>query len=146
MKINSFKTGVGQSVDEWEEKLNIILPIDYKNFLTQYNGAKIEEGYFFVKGLNKSIMLDILFGSGLDKQSLNLEFWYEEFSEDIPENSLLIGSDPGGGFILLINDGKENGIYYYDHSYFFEESSDELNTYFIADNFTEFFNELGELK
>ena len=33
---------------------------------------------------------------------------------------------------------ENDGIWYYDHSYFFKQSSDELNTYFICETFAEF--------
>jgi len=66
---------------------------------------------------------------------------YQEFKDDIPDKSLIIGSDFGGGMILLVtveNDDFSKGIYYYDHSHFFEASNSENNTYFICDTFNEF--------
>jgi SMI1-KNR4 cell-wall len=142
MEINSFQISNHQIVDELEKKLNIELPKDYEDFLSKHNGAKILDGYFFVKGLNQEILMDVFFGVGLDERSLNLEFWHNELKDEIPKNSLLIGRDPGGSFILLINDGKDDGVYFYDDSYFFDQSSDENNTYFISKNFSLFLDML----
>jgi hypothetical protein len=145
MEIISLGKGNSKIAEELEKKLNITLPIDYKNFLDSQNGAKIIDGHFFVKGLDQEIAMNLLYGNDLEKRAFNLEFWHQEFGDDIPDGGLLIGTDPGGGFILLINDGKENGIYYYDHSYFFKESSDEHNTYFIAETFTMFMEMLKSI-
>ncbi len=138
MKIAFLTVGSAKEVADLEKRLGFDLPTDYKNFLAQFNGAVINDGEFFVKGLNEQILMDVLFGINLDNRELDLEFWHKEYEGEIPEKSLIIGMDPGGGDILLINDGVENGIYYYDHSYFFSQSSDELNTYYIADSFTDF--------
>ncbi|MFD2388034.1 hypothetical protein [Enterococcus rivorum] len=40
--------------------------------------------------------------------------------------------------ILIICDGENEGVYYWDDSYHFENSDDEMNTYWIANTFTEF--------
>jgi hypothetical protein len=48
--------------------------------------------------------------------------------------------------LLLINDGSDNGVYYWDDSYSFEESDDDCNTYFIADSFSDFVNSLKALE
>ena len=66
---------------------------------------------------------------------------YEEFSEDFPEKSLVIGRDPGGAMLLLVTTDVgdfSKGIYFYDHSHFFEGSNSDCNTYFVCDTFTEF--------
>ena len=61
-----------------------------------------------------------------------------EYKEDIPEHSLLIGDFQDGAFLLLIPDGEYKGIYYYDHAYSFEQSDDHCNTYFLAETFSDF--------
>jgi hypothetical protein len=58
------------------------------------------------------------------------------------ENSILIGSDEGEGLIMLVCDGENDGIWYYDHSYFFEQSTDDTNTYFICNTFSDFIKQL----
>lgn len=142
MEINDYGKNNSTAVEELEKHLNITLPADYKEFLNSHNGAKIVAGYFHVRELNQEISMDIFYGIDLEKRTLNLDFWHKEYGDEIPQNSLLIGSDPGGGFILLVNDGENSGVFYYDHSYFFDQSSDENNTYFISKNFTLFLDML----
>jgi hypothetical protein len=88
--------------------------------------------------------MGVLYGVNMENEALDLIYENKEYSDDIPEKSLLIGSDPGGGWILLIFDGENDGIWYYDHSYFFEQSTDELNTYLICNTFTEFLEILSK--
>lgn len=55
------------------------------------------------------------------------------------DKELVIGHDQGSHQILLITDGEEKGIYYWDHNNFFPQSADGGgNAYFVADNFTAF--------
>ncbi|MGY3777453.1 SMI1/KNR4 family protein [Isobaculum melis] len=128
-------------VDENELKkflaqIDFELPKDYLSFITENNGVRVENGYFYVEDLSEFILMDLFLGVSQPKRNLmNLN---EEFEDEIPKNSLLIARDPGGGFILQIHDGENDGIYYYDHQYFFDQSSDEENTYFIAQTFSEF--------
>jgi SMI1-KNR4 cell-wall len=138
MEIIAYETGEASAVDALEKRLNVTLPDDYKEFLKSSNGAKIIDGYFYVRELEQEILMDVLYGINLKTRTLNLDFWHQEYGDEIPSDSLLIGGDPGGGFILLINDLKNNGIYYYDHSYFFDQSSDENNTYLISRTFSLF--------
>ena len=66
---------------------------------------------------------------------------YEEFHEDFPDKSLVIGADPGGAMLLLVTTEVgdfSKGIYFYDHSHFFEASNSNCNTYFVCDTFSEF--------
>ena len=51
---------------------------------------------------------------------------------------MLIGEDAGGGFVLLVCGGENEGVYYYDHAYSFELSNDKKNTYLIAKTFDDF--------
>ena len=143
MEIKRFEIGNEKSISEVESKLDISLPNDYKEFLHQNNGAKVDDGYFFVKDLNEYIMMDTFFGISISKKALDIIEVNNEFDGEIPSKSILIGDEPGGGLILLVNDGEDNGIYYYDHSYSFEQSSDEKNSYIIANTFQDFVDMLS---
>lgn len=138
MKIISYGDGSIHDIKKLEESFNIKLPEDYKNFLIKYNGADIVDEIFYVKDIEQKILMGGFYGVESDKKKIGLINQNKEYGDDIPDNSLLIGSDPGSGWILLVNDGENNGIWYYDHSYFFSKLSDELNTYFICETFTDF--------
>jgi hypothetical protein len=146
MNINSYGKGSIQNLEKIENEFSLILPKEYKDFLIDNNGAEINNGYFFVKEINQLISMGLFYGVDLGKKGADIFYINNEYNDDIPENSLLIGGDDGGGWILLICDGENDGIWYYDHSYFFEQSTDELNTYFICETFTEFLEMLETTK
>jgi len=146
MKINSYGKGSIQNIEKVKNEFSLSLPKEYKDFLIDNNGAEINNGYFFVKEINQLISMGLFYGVDLNKKGADIFYINNEYNDDIPENSLLIGGDDGGGWILLICDGENDGIWYYDHSYFFEQSTDELNTYFICETFTEFLKMLETTK
>src|SRR4051812_11883104 len=126
MNINSFSSATEKEINNLEEFLGFSLPKDYKRFLREYNGgtSKIRYSKFFVKELNQEIPLDVLYGIGVNK-TFNLEKCHEEFEEDLLPESLIIGDDPGSGLIVLITDDKNYGVYYWDHSFYFSQSTEE---------------------
>jgi hypothetical protein len=138
MNIKYFNKGSMENIIKIENDFNVKLPSDYKEFLIQHNGAIIKKSTFYVKDLDQNIMMNILFGISHDNRVFNIEYWNKEYGEDIPPNSLLIGNDPGGTFLLLVFDGENDGVWFYDDSYFFEQSTDDLNTYFICETFSDF--------
>jgi hypothetical protein len=146
MELLAYKNGNKERILELENKFEINLPQDYKDFLLEYNGANVEKGYIYVKELNEYMLMGNLFGIAIEKGFADINKINDEYGEDIPEKALLIGTDAGNSFILLkCNDG-EKGIWFYDDSYFFEQSTDELNTYFICETFTEFLEMLETTK
>ena len=140
MNFERIKSGDEATVQEFEKRLGFDLPKDYKNFLTQNDGVKFENyAHFYVSALEQNVLMDILYGvTGEKRYSITRQ--NNIFKDEIPEKSLLIGEDPGGTPILLICEGKNSGVYFFDSNYFFEGSSDEQNTYWLADTFTEFMN------
>ena len=135
MRIKAISKGDYSKTFSFQEFLGFKLPNDYFNFLVDNDGATIDDGYFYVKDLDEYILLELF--SDIEECMQD----YQEFKDDIPDKSLIIGSDFGGGMILLVtveNDDFSKGIYFYDHSHFFEASNSENNTYFICDTFNEF--------
>lgn len=114
------------------------LPADYRSFLRRNDGGSFVGGYpeIVVDTIGK-VFCDTLFGMSMPR-ALNLEFWHGEMKGDIPSDSLLIGKDPSGGFLLLCCEPESSGVYYYDHSYSFPSSSDAENTYFVSESFGQF--------
>ena len=138
MKIEKYTQGSISNVEKVEKELKIILPKDYKDFLIENNGAIVEDGFLYVKDIEQTVSMGYFYGVDTAKGYADIIDINKEYADDILENSILIGSDEGEGWILLICDGENDGIWYYDHSYFFEQSTDALNTYFICDTFSEF--------
>lgn len=137
-KIIQLEKGSRQNLDKVELELNLKLPKDYSSFLIENNGADIENAYFKVKEINQVIPMGFFFGCDIKDGYADILEINNEYKDDILESSLLIGNDIGSGFLLLIFDGENDGVWYYDHTYFFKESKDDLNTFFIADSFADF--------
>ena len=135
MKIEAINKGSEAKTLAFQEFLGFTLPDDCFNFLAQNDGAIIDEAYFYVKDIDEYIMFELFYDI---KECIET---YEEFHEDFPEKSLVIGADPGGAMLLLVTTDVgdfSKGIYFYDHSHFFEASNSDCNTYFVCDTFTEF--------
>jgi len=109
MNIKSFGQGCVEHIEKIEKELKVILPEDYKNFLLKYNGAVIKDAYIYVKDLQQKMIMGCFYGVDLKNYADILET-NKEFSDDILDNFLLIGTDVGEGWILLICDGENDGI------------------------------------
>src|ERR1035437_9899266 len=114
MEFNGFGKATMKIISNFEKLIGFTLPDDYKNFLLEYNGGKAQEKYsaFFVDELKQYIPFAVLYGlkKQLDLLCLNDEYW-----DDLIPNCIIIGHDPGSGMILLLNDPKIKGIFYWDH-------------------------------
>jgi len=131
-------------ITAFENTIGFSLPTDYRLFLAENNGGSINNQAFFVKDLDQDILADVLYGitSPLSR-SLTLGHWLKEFGDELPEKTLLFGSDPGGGFLMYVTAGEDKGVYYWDHAHFFAQSSEEEgNSYFLAESFTDFCDSL----
>lgn len=69
----------------------------------------------------------------------NIEYWTNAYIDDLFESTVIIGDSIQHGFFVLVCDGSNDGVYYYDDSYSLSSSDDENNVYFIANTFDEFF-------
>lgn len=143
MNIKGFGQVSEEMIKRFELHIGFSLPDDYKQFLREYNGgtAKGRNSTFFVKELNETIPLDVLYGLGLDR-AFDLVEWNKEYKDNLIPNSIIIGDDPGSGKIVLVMDPELEGVYYWDHAFHFEQSNEEENTYKIAESFQAFLNGL----
>ena len=144
MNIKSFGIAKPEIIAYFERQIGFPLPEDYRRFLCEYNGgtARVRYSTFLVEALNENIPLDVLYGLGVAEKELDLQEWYEEYRDDLAPGSIIICHDPGGGMIVLINDNEIKGVYYWDHSFYFEQSNEAENTYKIADSFEAFLDGL----
>lgn len=143
MNIISFGKATKQMIDDFEKQIGFKLTDDYKQFLYEYNGGTSKGGYstFFVEELSEEIPLDVLFGL-VDDVDFDLKDWNDEYKDDLLPNTIIIGRDPGAGFIVLINNLEDMGVYYWDHSLNFDQSDEDNNLYLISDSFQSFINGL----
>ena len=129
-----------RNVADFEQQIGFALPRDYYRFLVENNDAEILDQTFFVKDLEKEVMLDVLFGvTNPTSRGLTLGYWLKEYDDELESGTLIIGKDPGGSFLIYTIAGEDKGIYYWDKNYLFPQSSEaEGNAYFLADDFTAF--------
>lgn len=129
-----------------EKKVGTSLPADYRNFLLENNGVEVLNQSFFVEGVDQEIKPQVLFGlHNTSSRGLTLSYWLTEYEDELGPDTLLIGKDRGGNFLLYTVAGEDQGIYYWDTRDFFPQSADGGgNTYFVADNFTAFCNGLRD--
>ena len=131
---DSFEPTSRHTIKQFESRIGLALPADYKIFLEQHNGGIFHGALFAVPKLGTDEALDILYGFIDSERSLDLRFWQKEMEGEIPENSIIIGTDPGGNTLVLDNEG----IYYWDHEHYYPQTSNKKNADKVAGSFTEF--------
>ena len=127
--MESFGKVQEESIQKIENLFHVVLPEDYTKFLLDFKGGVI-------------INIDVLYGIDTGKSECDIEYWTDKYFDDLLENTIIIGDSLQQGFIVMICVGENAGVYYYDDSYYFEESNDEGNVYWIAENFEEFWKML----
>ncbi|WMJ72145.1 SMI1/KNR4 family protein [Cytophagaceae bacterium ABcell3] len=132
-------------ISNFEEEIGFSLPDDYRTFLKDHNGGLVNNQSIYVDDLEQSMMMHVLYGIDIKRaEVLNLTYWLNEYEDELPESTLIIGVNSTGGFITYTTSGEDKGIYFWDHQHFFPQSNeDEGNTYYLADSFKEF---VGSLK
>ena len=121
IEIKPFGKITKEDIREIEELFDVVLPNDYKKFLLKYNGGAVKLNEFnklFLDDANETVSIDVLYGIHTDKKASDIEYWTNEYAEDLFEKTIIIGDSIQQGFIVLVCDGSDNGIYYYDDSYF----------------------------
>jgi hypothetical protein len=136
MNIKPYGKVTGEAIKEFEKLIKFSLPQDYQQFLMEYNGGSAL-GIFHVNTLHEDIFLHVLFGL-MRNEELDLKSWFLEYKDDLMPYTVIVGGDMGAGLIVLLNSPQKQGVYYWDHSYYFNKSSDNRNIYKIANSFQEF--------
>lgn len=143
--MESFGKVKEESIQKIENLFHVVLPEDYTKFLLDFNGGVIlntEPGEVYLIDIAQFINIDVLYGIDTGKSECDIEYWTDKYFDDLLENTIIIGDSLQQGFIVMICVGENAGVYYYDDSYYFEESNDEGNVYWIAENFEEFWKML----
>ena len=104
------------------------LPAEYVQFLATLNGGKCRQDRSIRLSNGTEVLCDCLFGFGLEP-GLDFQFWQKELADDLPKDCVVIGSDPGGAFFLLMKECGAWKLMYYDHAHGIPSSNDEENTY-----------------
>lgn len=146
-KITSFGITTLENIQNIENKLGFKFPDSYRRFLLAINGGNctVDKIGLYVKGIDDTIILDCFYGINLEGNYKNNDMmtYINMLSDDMLPESILIADTIQQGFIVLICGGENTGVYYWDDSYVYEQSNDETNMYWIANNFEEFLNLLS---
>ena len=125
------------SLRRFERAHDLRLPTDYREFLKDFNGGVPEPRSVYVPASKQDIFVDILFGIN-SEQDFDLATWLLEYRDEMPAGFLIIGADPGGNLFLLADERAGNGVFYWDHTFTFDPSTEAMNTYPVAASFTQF--------
>lgn len=128
-----------EDISRFEQEYILTLSNQYKDFLLKSNGGYPQESSFKISEEEGESLVNKFYGIGDMKG--NLAKVYDILEGEIPEGFLSIANDPRGNEILLGVNKEFNGkIYLWVHDI---EPEDEMDNMFIlADDFTEFFNNL----
>ena len=143
MKLDRFGFANEEAISILENRFEVVLPEDYKRFLLQENGGR-NTAYKYknlvrISQISEEINIDVMFGVETNIKNADIEQWTSEYRDDLFPNSIIIGDTIQHGFIVFWLSNEENrGIYYYDDTYEFESSTDDVNAYFLANSFSEF--------
>ena len=144
MAFNKYGKLSVEMVNQLDGLLGFEVPRDYKDFLINTNGGRFDfedEHYILVN--NKKIWIDVFYGNKKNKRS-SFFFWNNEYGDEIPKNSIIIGDTQDHGFIVYICSGTQKGIYFWDDLFSIEGSSCEgKNAYFIANDMNQFLEKIN---
>lgn len=134
-----------ERIRKLEEQYGLTLPEDYRNFLEFTNGGmanrKLEDEDVCIplKGVDQTIIPNCFYGLDTEFDEIDIDDWLDRYADEMPENVVLIGDAAEIGFLALFcGDDEDAGVYYWDDRHYFPESSDEENTYFVAESFSKF--------
>jgi len=127
---------INTNITLFEESIGFSLPHIYRQFLIEKNGGTCRSETLKTS-VGVDVLANVLFSLNHSKSALDLETWYEECLEDLPERSLVIGADSGSGLFVLCEINDKWKVYYYDYSYTFPSSDDNENTYEIDKSLSE---------
>ena len=145
MKLDKFGFANNGEILMLENEFEVVLPEDYKSFLLQENGGR-NTAYRYknlvrIPQVSEEINIDVMFGVSTNVKNGDIKQWTSEYQDDLFPNSIIIGDTIQHGFIVFWLSKDDNaGIYYYDDTYEFASSTDNMNTYFLANSFSEFLN------
>ena len=148
MKMDELFGGVPSSkVAEFEKEFDLRLPQDYRDFLLSVGGSvadrEDETNGIPVEEMRDEVELAILYGIDNSQNDCTAEYWMREYNDEIWPKSVLFGESMASGFFVLVCEGEDTGVWFWDDCWEYEATNEKKNTYFVAKSFTEFINLLG---
>jgi hypothetical protein len=128
-------------VTDFENVNSIKLPLEYKQFLLDFNGGVPEPN----RNLNPNTYVTCILGMHNGPYHASLYKHIDMFKERLPLSTFPIGTDPFGNlFIMTLHSESYGQIFFWAHE---EEPKIQDghftdNCYFVANSFSEFVNNL----
>jgi hypothetical protein len=135
-----------EMLNEFETKIHIQLPSDYRHFLLKHNGGKPIPSFFWITPYEDGSSVNRFYGLYNDPTSLSINTFIGKENYGIPESMLPIGDDGVGNYICIgISLENHGNIFFLDHELhpFHEPNSQEGITK-LTDSFIEFLDSLKE--
>ncbi|MEY8747004.1 SMI1/KNR4 family protein [Paenibacillus tundrae] len=134
-----------EEINEFQQKLNLRFPEQYKNFLLESNGGDPSPSMFKISDEQGEGVLNIFYGIG-DMYS-NLEEYIDIYEGRLPSGFIPIGNDPSGNVICLgLSEKYYSNIFFWDHEQESDNPDDMSNMSFLANDLNEFLNSLYDDK
>ncbi len=133
VKIKKGKKIKEKEIINFEQRNDIKLPNDYRNFLLENNGGVPETNEFDIPDINS--------GSGINEfLSIDeLESIKKSLGERLLQNAWAIAYAEGGNYLCIVV-GEKEGVYFWDHELEAEEGQPASwdNLFLVAENFDDF--------
>lgn len=145
---NEVRVGLGEAeLSNYERKLGLQLPSDYRKFLLEFNGGSPRPNCFNFKGGNTGSQVLSFFGFG---SFYNVLEELETYNGRLPKRFFPVAAEAGGNLLCISLSGEDAGsIYFWDHELEADLSQGQTpdsvsNTILVADSFSEFLDSFCE--
>lgn len=127
------------ALDAFEVKIGMALPDEYRKFVLKHNGGSFDGAIIKVVQRDEEVTLDVLCGVGIIPQ-LDLTACHDRLAPDLPEQSFVIGHDPGGNpFLMDLSRADEPGaVYYWDIHHMLNKRTRKAVAYQLTKSFGAF--------
>lgn len=135
MRLTKFGSADIARIAKLEQDYGLNLPVVYKEFLQKYNGGivdKVDKNPIYVADLDIYLEMEIFYGVDLDTECFDIDYWMGQYRTELPEKSIIIGDDISKGFLVLVCDGENKGLYYWDDAWNYSQSEENGNAYCIT--------------
>lgn len=121
-----------------------MLPVQYRDFLLEYNGGNVKPNVFKISDDEGETALNTLYGLDINESYDELSSVFDSLYGEIPNEFISIGDDSGGNQICLGTSEEYAGkIYIFLHD--IEPTEKMSNMFLISDSFDSFLDSLYEV-
>lgn len=136
-------------IADFEQKFDLKLPEDYKNFLRAHAGGRpVPDAFDYLDGSEGSMVDQLYYLDPKHDKYANLAKMRSVFHDVSPQNLLVIGRDPGGNQLCIyLSPDKYGQVGFWNHEYGSVETAEDLNNAvkLIALDFQSFLDSLFEI-